>query len=395
MINNSDVPIRSGAIKALDAETVEFSATVGLSVPLGLSVTLEPTTLFFFNRDADPYTPWIDVSLGEQRVTGDSDLTVDRYVAGITDHDEFGRFLDRLFASDETTVSGRADARVRLGALRADITLDKDIVVSGARRLDGFGFDKLNVVLPPEPDGTNIRGVLNLPNHSDISLQLGNVSFNVMAGDLVIGRVETWDTDISPGNNSVDFFGEVYLQTMLTNICAVIRSQAAALAEGMIQLATTGNETTVDGVRIPYVERVLGPRIESRVPLVKVLGDLLSGLLELPAFEDMGGLLEDLLGGFGGGGDEGEGGGGLEDLLEDLLGRRSLGMAARGILATGRTVLRREAPAMADKLGAFKRGNRFTGILGPRGLGLLRVVSVGREVLKREGVNIARGLSKR
>ncbi|KAH6691465.1 hypothetical protein F5X68DRAFT_188556 [Plectosphaerella plurivora] len=393
MINSSDLPIRSGIIRALDAETIEFSATVGLSVPAGFTVTLEPTTLFFFNRNTQPYSPWIDVSLGEQRVSGDSDLTVDRYVASISDQDEFGKFLDQLFASDETIVSGRADTRVRLGALKADITLDKDIVVGGARRLEGFGFDKLNIVLPPEADGTNICGALNLPNHSDIRLQLGNVSFNVMAGDLVIGRVETWNTDIHPGNNSVDFFGEVYLQTMLQNVGEVIRSQAAALAEGMLQLATTGNETRVDGVRIPYVERVLKPRIESRAPLLKLLGDLLSGLLELPVFEDAGGLLEDILGGLGGNGTEEEGGGGgFEDLLENLLGRRSLGVTR--LLAVGRGVFRREAPTMVKRLEGLKGGNMFKDVLGSRGTGLGHVVAVGREVLRREGMSIASSLYK-
>jgi uncharacterized protein DUF3712 len=389
MINSSDLPIRTGTIRALDAGTIEFSATVGLSVPAGFTVTIEPTTLSFFNRDADPYRPWVDVSLGEQRVSGESNLAVDRYVAAIKDEDEFGRFLDQLFASDTTVVSGRADTRVRLGALKADITLDKDIVVSGARRLEGFGFDKLNIVLPPEADGTNIRGALNLPNHSDIRLQLGNVSFNVMAGDLVIGKVETWNTDILPGNNSVDFFGEVYLQSMLQNIDEVIRSQAAALAEGMIQLATTGNETKVDGERIPYVERVLKPRIESRVPLLKALGDLLAGLLELPAFEDAEGLIEDILGGLAGNGTEGEGGegGGLADLLENLLSRRSLGVTR--LLSVGKGVFRREAHAMSTKLERFDRGNVFKGMLGPRGIGLEGFAAIGREVLRRQATTMA------
>jgi hypothetical protein len=62
-----------------------------------------------------------------------------------------GRCLDRLFVSDKTVVGGQVEKHVCEEAVKADIAVDRDIVVVGPRRL---GLASSTFVLPFGADGT-------------------------------------------------------------------------------------------------------------------------------------------------------------------------------------------------------------------------------------------------
>ncbi|KAI1839237.1 hypothetical protein JX266_014552, partial [Neoarthrinium moseri] len=83
-----------------------------------------------------------------------------------------------------------------------------------------------------------------------------------------------------PGNNTLNFSGELFLHTIVQNFGKVLKAQLAALNDGQIQFDATGNATTFNGQRIPYIESVLNTkRLTAYVPVITFLSDLINGFI--------------------------------------------------------------------------------------------------------------------
>jgi hypothetical protein len=138
----------------------------------------------------------------------------------------------------------------------------------------------MQFTIPPDSSGRNVKGHLIIPNSGVLTLGMGNVTFNVMAGDVKLGLVAVYNLDLKPGNNTPAFDGVLYFDQLVPHLATILNAEQGALADGMIELNATGNSTINYGEHIPYIEGVLNYKsIPMRIPVTSLLLDLVSGVL--------------------------------------------------------------------------------------------------------------------
>ncbi|KAH9886403.1 hypothetical protein F4778DRAFT_774074 [Xylariomycetidae sp. FL2044] len=311
LVDKTDLPIYGGTLKAISNDAVVIGLETALSVPAGLRVRLDPFVLYLYNKDTADFSPFTSVALDDQHMSGHTAISVANETVRVENRTELYSWLNETLYGQYSRISAKGRTTAHLGALQADIKLDKTVEIPALWELKGVAIDDATFILPAEEDGTNLAGSFILPNWSELTLGLGNVTLNIWADDLLLGVATLLDVLAVPGNNTIPFRGQVFLDTVVDNIGAVLSSQADMLAEGKIGLRVGGNQTLVDGEHITYLESVLNPaRIYTETTITKLLTDgfesFLQGNTTLGAITD---LLGSILGGSGGG----DGGGGGDD----------------------------------------------------------------------------------
>ncbi|KAL4977180.1 hypothetical protein BDW66DRAFT_150283 [Aspergillus desertorum] len=280
IVEDTSLPVYGAHITNPKPDAVTFTLDTGLTVPLGLSVRLEPFKLDLFNRDSDPEITYLAVPVPEYKIKGKTNLTVTSENTPVLDEDEFVKALTKAVYSKRFTLSALGKTTGHLGAIKAAITLDKDVELDGLDKLSGFSIDEAALLLPAMDDGSNLRGRATLPNHSVVTFALGNVTLNLKSGSIILGTALLPNVTLLPGNNSVGFTGKADVPSALANIGPILSAQIDALKNGELELSASGNQTVFNSEHIPYFERVLNDlTITARVSILKIVHDTLQDLL--------------------------------------------------------------------------------------------------------------------
>ncbi|KAF3018872.1 hypothetical protein E8E14_008466 [Neopestalotiopsis sp. 37M] len=280
IVNNTDLPIYNGSIKAISNDQVVIGLQTALDVPAGLTVKLDGFELSLYNSDTPgKISPYTSVSLSGQSVKGHTVIQIANQTVNIGNRTELNKWLTKTVYNKTSDISVIADTTAHLGAIKAAIHLQKTVTINALNKLDGVKLDSLRIVLPPEDDGTNLIGNFTLPNWSPLTMGLGNLTFNALAGDTIIGNVTILNVELPPGNSTRSFRGQIFLDVLVGNLGKIISSQASAITTGNILVGISGNSSTVDGEHISYLEDVLNNvRIDTEVPIIQALGDLLDSV---------------------------------------------------------------------------------------------------------------------
>ncbi|KAJ5875744.1 uncharacterized protein N7473_013091 [Penicillium subrubescens] len=280
IVDDTNLPVYSAQILDPKTQQVSFTLDTSLNIPMGLRIRIDPLDLSLFNRDVQPMQPYLTVSLPSYSLKGNTNLTVTKNNTDILNEDQFIKTLTQAVYNKKFTMSAKGSTVGHLGALKAPLTLNKDIELDGLDKLSGFSINSARVVIPKEADGTNLVGEAILPNHSDFTFALGNVTLNLRSSDLIIGQATILNVLLKPGNNTVALRGRLEISTVLDNLSEILSAQKTALGDGEIELSASGNSTIYNGVHIKYYEQVLkNLTLVARVPILQVVGDTLDGLL--------------------------------------------------------------------------------------------------------------------
>ncbi|KAH6617644.1 hypothetical protein F5144DRAFT_397861 [Chaetomium tenue] len=308
IVDDQELPVKGGFLNFTEPTRLRIGLDTLLDTPLG--VTIDPVPLSFLqppvNGADDNETPFLTLQMPEQHVNHETDVKIPSQVVDILDHTQLVAWFNEFFDKETVDLRLKADGlSAHLGALDYQVSLDKTIKVPGLNYLKGFGVLDMQFTIPPGPSGHNMKGHLNIPNAGVMTLGMGNVTFNVMAGDINLGLVHIYNLDLKPGNNTPPFEGDFYFDELVPNLAAIMETQHESLANGMIAFNTSGNSTFHNGRRIKYVEGVLNRKhIPFTIPVTTLLLDVLSGVLA--------------------GGTDGSSGLPLLDTLGDTLGNKTL-----------------------------------------------------------------------
>jgi hypothetical protein len=294
--------VKGGALNFTEPTRLHINLDTSLDTPLGVKIDPLPLSLLQPPTDGatDTETPFLKIQMPEQHINHETEVAIPDQIVDILDHNQLVAWFNEFF--DKETADLRLTANqlsAHLGALDYQVDLDKTVKVPGLNYLKGFGVRDMQFTIPPGPSGHNMKGHLNIPNAGVLTLGLGNVSFNVMSGDVNLGLVYIDNLDLKPGNNTPPFVGDFYFDELVPNLAAFMETQRGPLAEGMIELHAAGNSTFHNGQRIKYVEGVLnGKRIPFRIPATTLVLDVLSGVLaggtdgsEIPLLDTVGDVL--------------------------------------------------------------------------------------------------------
>lgn len=299
-MDDTSLPIYNGVINALSDSQVSLGLSTALDVPAGLTVSLDPFVMHLYNADSEGFYPYTSLSLPGETVKGHTVISISNQIVDVGNRTELNKWLNSALNNKTTSISVRADTTAHLGALKAPIHLEKTVDINGLDKLAGVSLDSIRIILPAEADGTNLIGNFTMPNWSPLTMGLGNLTFNTLAGDLIIGNATILNVELPPGNSTCAFRGQIFLDVLIANIGEIISSQSNLLSSGNLVVGITGNKTTVNGQHITYLENVLNNvRIDTEVPIIQAFGDLLGSVSgDNPTLNLTGivGLIGDLLG---------------------------------------------------------------------------------------------------
>ena len=277
IIDKQDMPVKGGAFVAMSSDKLKINLDTVLDTPL--PARIDPTKLSLYNKKTPGFFPFVNVTLPEQHLDGTTDVIVKDQIVTVSNETELITWFEDVFDYPSVDLSFRGDPVVNLGKLKSTAHIDKTVQAKSLNKLKGFAIEQLSLVVPPAENGTNIEGTLNLPNWGTLTIGIGDLSLNLMSGDIRIGLITVYDVYIPPGNNSKYFNGQLYFDTLIQNFGTILTSQGDALSSGNVQIDATGNATVVDGQHIGFVEAVLNNRrVTSTAPIVKLLGDVVGSV---------------------------------------------------------------------------------------------------------------------
>ncbi|KAI1658839.1 hypothetical protein F4813DRAFT_30981 [Daldinia decipiens] len=275
ILDNQKMPVTGGAFVAITPEKLNISITTSLDTPLPAAI--DPVTLLMYNHETPTFSPFVNITLPPLHIDGETEIVLADQTVMITNETELITWFGNVFDQPKVALSTRGDAKIHLGALHSNGYIDKTVEVPSLNKLSGFAIEHMKLLYPALDNGTNIQGTLNLPNWGALTLGIGNLSLNLMAGDLRIGLITIYEVLLPPGNNSRYFNGELYLDVLMQNIGTILSAQSDALNDGNVQIDATGNATVVNGQHIRFIEAVLNHRrVASTIPVTKLIGDLVS-----------------------------------------------------------------------------------------------------------------------
>lgn len=285
ILDQQDLSITGGALQILSPTQLNMSIITSLDTPL--PARLDPLDLSLYNKETQPVSPFITLQLPGMSVSGKTPINVPMQTLTILNQTELVNWFNPFFENDKVGLSLRGDPRLHLGKLKYSSSLDKTVSAPALNYLDGMQLLSLRLNLnsnnstESEKVKYNARGSLNIPNTGVLKLGMGNQTFNVWAGETRLGVINSYDVQLSPGDNALDFEGNLFFEELIPNLSTILDSQKEALSNGHLELFISGNATMVDGEHIPYVEKVMNTkRIRITVSVISVLADVVGGLLD-------------------------------------------------------------------------------------------------------------------
>lgn len=129
MVDQANLPITSTKLLNPTPEAIEFSMVGSFSVPMSVNLDDVPIKLY---RDIDQdVPPWTGITIPGMHLEGNTTLQVQGQKARIHHMDEFTKFVGQALNQKTFSLKVMGSSTVHIGALSADITLDKNIEMAG------------------------------------------------------------------------------------------------------------------------------------------------------------------------------------------------------------------------------------------------------------------------
>lgn len=280
MVNNAHLPIRSGSFEAISDKQVVVGLKAVLDGPSSLNVHMDPFEMHLYNEETNGFYPFTSVFVPAHKIRGKTEINIRKETVTIQNHTELNKWLRRAVYHKKTNISVKAETTARWGAIKAHIKINKTASLDGLDQLSGLRIDSMALIKAKENNGNNFQGTFILPNHSPLSIGLGNLTLNTWAGDVRIGSATVTDAYLEPGNNTIPFTGQIFLDAVMMNSAAILASQSSYLPNGYLELGISGNSTIANGEHITYVEDVLnGIRLKAQLHENEVLSGLATSLI--------------------------------------------------------------------------------------------------------------------
>ncbi len=135
LVNDYNIPIYYVEITRPTVNSVTLSLVTALSVPLGLSVSVDPFDMALFDRDFSPQRPYIVVPVTGYTLSKHTNITVPPQTVQLLDMAQFSHVLGKAAYQKTVRLSLKGKTTARLGILRARISIDRDIDISGERNM--------------------------------------------------------------------------------------------------------------------------------------------------------------------------------------------------------------------------------------------------------------------
>ncbi|PGH18101.1 hypothetical protein AJ79_00729 [Helicocarpus griseus UAMH5409] len=256
MIDRTPIPDVNVTLENPTNDSIAFSIVTNVRVPDTLKVSIDPMHVEFFLEDTQPdITPIVTVDLPKLTFSSNEKLQLVDQTLKLGNLDEFARLIEQVAYKPTFRIAGRARTKVRIPPIPTTW-----IDIFKVAELPAFNnFPQIDIkrfgVQPPDADGYNVVGEVDVVNPSPASVTLGDVTLVVLVGDVQLGRAFVAVNDIVPGNNSFFVKGMVDIGNVEDNINSIIITEVPYLKQGLIMASASGESVVYQGQHLQYWEK--------------------------------------------------------------------------------------------------------------------------------------------
>jgi len=186
----------------------------------------------------------------------------------VFDHDQIALYATQIMTLSRVTTALVGKPKLHIGKLPViKVDYNSSTTYNGMNGLQGFNVTDIKI----DPGNTlliipNMNGTAFIPNPSNITADLGNVTFSLKdSKDVEVGKTLIQNMVIRPGDNHLPLTG-ILNQTLVL----------PALENGFLNLTITGTDCIYNGQHIPYYEKALAANIlHLRLNVMQILQDSL------------------------------------------------------------------------------------------------------------------------
>ncbi|RHZ62932.1 hypothetical protein CDV55_107267 [Aspergillus turcosus] len=278
VVDNSNLVLVNAAVMQPRPDSVILTMESALKLPIGLPVRIDPITLDLFNRDQPGNSTFAKLYLNGTTIKGNTTLGVTNQFTPLN-VDQWTKYVNNVVFMAHAPLSLKGTTTSYLGKLKSRVTMDKTIKQNTLNSFAGFSIEGSQLLLPAEPDGTNLLANATLPNPSVMILEIGTIVLDIKSGDLVIGNATIDNLVLRPGNHSNPIRGRLDLGTVLKNLGPILQSQKDSIRNGYLTLDTVTTSVIYDGVQVPYYTNVMrNLTLTSQIPIGGLVLNTLRGM---------------------------------------------------------------------------------------------------------------------
>ncbi|KAI9784120.1 MAG: hypothetical protein M1839_002624 [Geoglossum umbratile] len=205
-----------------------------------------PVALFLENTEPN-IKPFAYLQLPRVHSSKSTPVNLDQTVS-ITDIDQFSEYTKAVMNNEKVRLALRGRTVLRLGKLPpATVNYNEVLEFNGLNKLSGFDILTAHIVASTN-GGPNLIGTASIPNPSYLTLQMGNVTYDLYANNTHIGTSLMPNLTLKPGNNTVD---------MQSTVDLLLVAKLATPTAGILHLEVRGNSSVYNGQHLPYYEAAI------------------------------------------------------------------------------------------------------------------------------------------
>lgn len=266
-VNESYLEVRSVVLSDPSSNSLHLRQDEILHSDSGRHPHLDAFNASLFLESSLPdIRPFGYVTVPAVHSTGAVPVIVDQDV-DIVDMEQFTRFSKTILGAREfrLAIRGRTGLK-QTGLPKMTVDYNEVVTLKGLDRLQGFDVTEFRVLLEPEEDGANMVGEVSIPNPSVLTIELGNVTANLLVEGDLIGTALLPELTLRPGGTVSD------MRATTTNQALVLQ-KLADYPDGLLPVDIVGNSSVYNGQHLTYYEEALrGNTVSIKLNVASGLG---------------------------------------------------------------------------------------------------------------------------
>ncbi|KLJ10230.1 hypothetical protein EMPG_14401 [Blastomyces silverae] len=272
IIYRTPIPDYSVTLTNSTNSSISFAVSTNIRVPDRFKISVDPMHADFFLPDSQLYTiPVATVDLAKMVFHSNERIELVNHTLKFGKLNEFAKLVEQVVYQPTFRVVGRARAKIRLPPIPATW-----IDIDGAIELPAFdNFAQIDIrdvrVHLPDAEGYNMEAEMVMVNIFTISThpailndlyadiqenqKQGDISLQILVGNIQIGQGFVTLNGIVPGNNTLFVKGIMDYGNIQKNIMSILKTEAPYLERGLFMASAVVESVVHDGQHLNYWER--------------------------------------------------------------------------------------------------------------------------------------------
>lgn len=252
-LNEAKLTIEGIIVTRTEANQYNMAINSTIRADDSVHATISPFIGNMYLEDLEPHTPFAAIDFPETSAKSLQTVNVSQIVS-IENMDAFTTFNTWLLANKtvRVTVEGKPTIHVKGLSKGYGATFKKTIELDGLDNFSGLNLTHGTISVLPDENGDNFRGFVDIPNHSILTLEIGNASFSTAfdGDDLGVTRLD--NMVLYPGINNITMHAHLEQLPVLKAL-----NEEPYCETGVMPFVLTGINVTNNGQNLTYYGNAL------------------------------------------------------------------------------------------------------------------------------------------